>query len=105
MSKRSITRASLAAGAALALVSAVSAQPPAAPQFPPGPGYAGVAGTAAENARITAICGANRNARDGYAPAPAFAGQTKAPLVHSRQGFAVESVAKIDRPWGAALPN
>jgi glucose/arabinose dehydrogenase len=76
------------------------------PQFPPGPGYAGVAGTAAENARITALCGPNRNATDGYSPPPAVPGQTKAPLVKGTQGYAVESVAKIDRPWGMAfLPD
>jgi glucose/arabinose dehydrogenase len=76
------------------------------PQFPPGPNYAGVAGSAAENARITALCGRNRNASDGYAPAPAFPGQTKAPIVQGAQGYVVESVAKIDRPWGMVfLPD
>jgi glucose/arabinose dehydrogenase len=99
-------RTGLTAAVAMALVGAAQAQPSAAPQFAPGPGYAGVAGTAAETARITALCGANRNARDGYAPSPAFPGQTKAPLVRSKQGFAVEEVARIDRPWGAAfLPD
>jgi glucose/arabinose dehydrogenase/cytochrome c553 len=79
---------------------------PAIPQFPPGPDFAGVAGSAAEHARITALCGPNRNAADGYSPAPAFPGQTRAPIVAGRQGYAVESVAKIDRPWGMAfLPN
>ena len=101
-----------AAGLALALaMSAVSsgwAQPPAAKPnpYPPGPDYAGVAGTAAENERITALCGKNRNAIDGYAPAPAFAGQTKAPLAAHTQGFEVQSLAKLDRPWGMAfLPD
>jgi glucose/arabinose dehydrogenase len=76
------------------------------PQFPPGPDYPGVAGSPAENARITAICGPNRNARDGYAPTPAFPGQTRAPLIQGHQPYAVESVAKIDRPWGMAfLPD
>jgi glucose/arabinose dehydrogenase len=76
------------------------------PSFPPGPGYAGVAGSPEENARITALCGKNRNAADGYAPAPAFPGQTRAPKAPARQPFTVESVAKIERPWGlAALPN
>lgn len=87
---------------------AAPAQParPAIPQFPPGPDYAGVAGSPAENARITAICTSNRNAKDGYAPAPAFPGQTKAPIIHSKQGYAVESVAKIDRPWSMVfLPD
>jgi aldose sugar dehydrogenase len=79
---------------------------PAIPDFPPGPNFAGVAGSTAENARITALCGTNRNALDGYAPAPAFPGQTKAPIVAGKQGYAVETVAKIDRPWGMAfLPN
>lgn len=82
-----------------------TAQSPA-PDYPPPPNFAGVAGTAAENARITAICGANRNAADGYAPAPAFPGQTKAPIVQSHQGYAVQEVARIDRPWGMAfLPD
>lgn len=75
-------------------------QPAPIPQFPPGPDFAGVAGSPAERARITAICGPNRNARDGYAPKPAFAGQTRAPIVRGTQGYAVETVAKIDRPFG-----
>ena len=69
-------------------------------QFPPGPNFAGVAGSAAETARVASLCGANRNAADGYAPTPAFAGQTKAPIVHGRQGYAVQSVARIERPFG-----
>ena len=77
--------------------------PPAANKYPPGPDYAGVAGSAAENARITALCGKNRNAADGYAPAPAFPGQTKAPKAPARQAFEVQSLAKIDRPWGLAM--
>ena len=37
---------------------------------------------------------------------PAFAGQTKAPIVKGTQGYAVETVAKIDRPWSMAfLPS
>jgi glucose/arabinose dehydrogenase len=112
---RIIMSGTCAAALALSIGSAVwSQQPPAAaaparpaiPQFPPGPDYAGVSGTAAEEARITAICGPNRNAKDGYAPAPAFPGQTKAPLLHSKQGYAVEEFARIDRPWGMAfLPD
>ena len=79
---------------------------PAIPPFPPGPDYAGEAGTAAEYARINALCGANRNATDGYSPAPAFAGQTKAPIVNGTQGYAVEHIANIDRPFGMDfLPN
>ncbi|THD56002.1 PQQ-dependent sugar dehydrogenase [Phenylobacterium sp.] len=83
------------------------AQPRAAiPRFPPGPDFAGVAGSAAERVRIAALCGPNRNADDGYAPAPAFPGQTKAPIVRGTQGYAVETVAKIDRPWGMTfLPD
>ena len=82
------------------------APPAAIPQYPPGPNFAGVAGSAAENARITALCGANRNAQDGYSPPAAFPGQTKAPIVKGTQGYAVETVAKIDRPWGMAfLPD
>jgi glucose/arabinose dehydrogenase len=72
----------------------------AVPQFPPGPDFTGVAGSAAEHARITALCGPNRNAADGYTTTPAFAGQTRAPIVQGRQGYAVQSVAKIDRPFG-----
>ncbi len=97
-------RSRLARAAALALVVAPSsgfAQPAAPPpQFPPGPDYPGVAGSAAENARVTALCGRNRNAEDGYAPTPAFPGQTRAPIVQGRQGYAVETVARIDRPFG-----
>ena len=80
---------------------AAPTKPP--PSYPPGPDYAGVAGSAAENARITALCGKNRNAADGYAPPPAFAGQTRAPKAPARQPFDVEVVAKIDRPWGLAM--
>ncbi len=72
----------------------------AAPAFPPGPDFPGVAGSAAESARIAAFCGANRNAADGYAPAPAFSGQTKAPIVRGTQSYAVQSLAKIERPFG-----
>ncbi|HEX5265059.1 MAG TPA: PQQ-dependent sugar dehydrogenase [Phenylobacterium sp.] len=98
----------------LALSSATngwSQQPPAPPkaaipQFPPGPDFAGVAGSAAERVRVAALCGPNRNANDGYAPPPAFPGQTKAPIVHGTQGYAIETVAKIDRPWGMTfLPD
>lgn len=85
---------------------ALSQTPAAVPQYPPGPGFAGVAGSPEEAARIAAICGPNRNAQDGYAPPPAFPGQTKAPIVQGKQGYAVETVAKIDRPFGMDfLPN
>ena len=96
-------RATAAATFLLALAPGAAglAQPAGAiPQYPPGPDYAGVAGSAAENARITALCGRNRNAEDGYAPTPAFPGQTRAPVVQGRQGYAVETVARIDRPFG-----
>ncbi len=84
-----------------------AAQPKAAiPNFPIPDNFAGVAGSAAEVARIAGLCGPNRNAADGYAPAPATPGQTKAPIVKGTQGYAVETVAKIERPWGMAfLPN
>ena len=106
-------RASISSAVAVALLASAGggwSQAPAAkaaiPQFPPGADYAGEAGTAAEYARINTICGANRNANDGYAPAPAFAGQTRAPIVNGSQGYAVEHVANIDRPFGMDfLPN
>ncbi len=78
----------------------------AIPQFPPGPDFVGVAGSKAEMDRIAALCGANRNATDGFQSTPAFPGQTKAPILKGTQGYAVESVAKVDRPWSLAfLPN
>ena len=84
-----------------------TAAPPAAiPSFPPGPDYAGVAGSHAENERLSALCGAYRNARDGYAPKPAMADQTRAPQVKSKQPFSVEEVASLDRSVGLAfLPD
>ena len=85
---------------------AVKPQAAPIPQFPPGADFAGVAGSAAERARITALCGPNRNATDGYTTTPAFPGQTKAPIVTGSQGYAVEHVADIDRPFGMDfLPN
>src|SRR5262245_10698677 len=110
---KSISAMSLAAlltAAALGATSSWSQQSapprPPIPQFPPSDNFAGVAGSAAEVSRITGLCGPNRNAGDGYAPAPATAGQTKAPIVKGTQGYAVESLAKIERPWGMAfLPN
>jgi aldose sugar dehydrogenase len=108
-----VTRASKTmAGAALALALAPGAgawsqTPPAAvPAFPPGPDYAGVAGSPSENARITGLCGPNRNAKDGYFAPPAIAGQTRAPQVKSAQPFRVDVVATLDRSVGLAfLPD
>jgi len=99
--------AAAAFGASSAGWSQQAAQPrPPIPQFPIPDNFAGVAGSAAEVVRITALCGPNRNAGDGYAPAAAIAGQTKAPIVTGAQGYAVEIFAKIDRPWGMVfLPN
>ena len=78
----------------------------AIPSFPPGPDFAGVAGSPAERMRIAALCGPNRNAADGYVTTPAFPGQTKAPIVSGTQGYAVEHIADIDRPFGMDfLPN
>lgn len=82
------------------------AQPPVAPSFPPGADYVGVAGSHAENERIAALCGANRNAKDGYAPKPLMADQTHAPQVKSKQGFEVQVLASLDRSVGmAVLPD
>lgn len=79
---------------------------PAIPSFPPGPDYAGVAGSAAENARITGLCGPNRNAKDGYFAPPAVPGQTRAPIVKTKQPFKVEVVATLDRSIGLTfLPD
>ena len=90
----------------LALAPGTGAWAQAAPAFPPGADYAGVAGSAAENARIAGLCGANRNARDGYAPTPLRPDQTHAPQVKSSQGFTVDVVASLDRSVGmAVLPD
>ena len=104
------TMTSLALAMAMLPGSGVWAQTAAAPatipSFPPGPDYAGVAGSAAENARITALCGANRNAKDGYVPQPAFPEQARAPMAHSKQTFNIEVLAKLDRSVGLAfLPD
>ena len=87
------------------LTQATLAWPQAAapPAFPPGPGYAGVAGSPEENARITGLCGANRNAADGYVPTPLRPGQTHAAKAPARQAFDVTVLAKLDRPWGLAI--
>ena len=103
----------VATGVALALsllpgASAFSqtAAPAAIPSFPPGADYAGVSGTHAENERLNALCGANRNAKDGYDPKPLMADQTKAPQIKSKAGFNTEVVASLDRSVGLAfLPN
>ncbi|MFI4964538.1 MAG: PQQ-dependent sugar dehydrogenase [Caulobacterales bacterium] len=79
---------------------------PAAPAYAPGPDYAGVAGSAAENARIAALCGPNRNAKDGYFATPARPDQARAPQVKSRDAFRVEVLATLDRSVGLAfLPD
>ena len=83
-----------------------AAAPAAIPSFPPGPDYAGVYGSHAENERITALCGANRNTKDGYVVKPLMADQTKAPQVKSQRGFNTEVVATLDRSVGLAfLPD
>ena len=108
---RAMLSAVIAGALALAASTGGMAQSPipsqaAIPAYPPGPDFAGVAGSTAEAARITALCGANRNAADGYRPTPGFASQTRAPIVHRVQGYAVEHVADIDRPFGMDfLPN
>lgn len=107
-------RKTLAISAALALAltpgagawSQPASAPAAAPSFPPGPDYAGVAGSHDENQRITALCGANRNAKDGYVPKPLTADQTKAPQVKSHTPFKVEVLASLERSVGLAfLPD
>jgi len=83
-----------------------SQTPPPANPFAPGPDYAGVYGSHAENERVSALCGANRNAKDGYFAKPLSADQTRAPIVKSKQGFSVEVVATLDRSVGlAVLPD
>jgi glucose/arabinose dehydrogenase len=102
------TRAVTGLALALSILPGAGAwsQPAATSTFPPGPDYAGVAGSAAENARITALCGANRNAKDGYAPTPARPDQTHAPQVKSKTPFKVEVLATLDRSVGLAfLPD
>ncbi|HLZ77542.1 PQQ-dependent sugar dehydrogenase [Phenylobacterium sp.] len=83
-----------------------TATPAAIPSFPPGPDYAGVAGSHAENERLNALCGANRNAKDGYDPKPLMADQAKAPQIKSKAAFDTQVVATLDRSVGLAfLPN
>jgi glucose/arabinose dehydrogenase len=96
----------LALAVALAPGAGAWSQPAQIPSFPPGPDYAGVAGSAAENARINALCGANRNAKDGYFAPPARPDQTRAPQVKSAAPVKVEVVATLDRSVGLAfLPD
>ncbi|HEY8004173.1 MAG TPA: PQQ-dependent sugar dehydrogenase, partial [Phenylobacterium sp.] len=104
------TRAVTLLAAAMALAPGAGAwsqtAAPAAPSYAPGPDYAGVAGSAAENARITALCGPNRNAKDGYFARPERPDQTRARQVKSGQAFKVETLAKLDRSVGLAfLPD
>ncbi len=83
-----------------------AATPAAVPSFPLGPGYAGVSGSHAENDRLSALCGANRNAKDGYIPKPLMGDQTRAAQVKSKQAFSVEVLASLDRSVGMAfLPD
>ena len=70
------SRTVLAFALAMSLAPGAGAWSQPANAYPPGPDYAGVAGSAAENARITALCGGNRNAKDGYFAPPAQADQT-----------------------------
>ena len=80
-------------------------QPADAPSFPPGPDYAGVDGTSAEFARISKLCGANRNIKDGYAPKPAMGDQTRA-KIEAATPVKVEVLATLDRSVGlAVLPD
>lgn len=90
---------------------AFSQTPPPSPQasdipsFPPGPDYAGVAGSAAENKRIEALCGPNRNAKDGYAPKALLADQTRARAAPATP-LKVAVLATLDRSVGLAfLPD
>ncbi|CAN5221134.1 PQQ-dependent sugar dehydrogenase [soil metagenome] len=105
---------SLAALFALAPAAAAWSQTPPAPapaatpipSFPPASDYAGVAGSAAENTRITGLCGANRNAKDGYFAAPLTPDQTRAPLTASGRPLKVDVVATLDRSIGLTfLPS
>ncbi|HEV7386813.1 MAG TPA: PQQ-dependent sugar dehydrogenase, partial [Phenylobacterium sp.] len=101
-----ISRAVLAFALALSLAPGAGAWGQPANAYPPGADYAGVAGSAAENARIDKLCGANRNAKDGYVPTPAVAGITRATLVKSAAPFKVEVLATLDRSVGLAfLPD
>jgi len=96
----------LAAALTLAPGAGALSQPAAAPAYAPGPDYAGVYGSHAENQRVSALCGANRNAKDGYEPKPSMAGQTRAPQVKGAAAFKVEVLASLDRSVGLAfLPD
>jgi len=55
---------------------------------------------------VSALCGTNRNAKDGYAPKALAADQAHAPAVTSKAAFSVEVVASLDRSVGlAVLPD
>jgi len=96
----------LAAALTLAPGAGALSQPAAAPAYAPGPDYAGVYGSHAETQRVSALCGANRNAKDGYEPKPSMAGQTRAPQVKGAAAFKVEVLASLDRSVGLAfLPD
>src|SRR5438105_6804176 len=97
-----VSRAALAAALTLSLTPGAGAWGQPVNLYPPAKDYAGVAGSAAENARIEALCGANRNAKDGYVPTPAMPGQTRAPQIKSAATFKVEVVASLDRSVGLA---
>ena len=105
------TRAATGVALALALMPGAgawsqTAAPAAIPSFPPGPDYAGVSGSHAEDQRLAALCGANRNAKDGYNPTPLMADQTKAPQLAGKSKFDTQVVASLDRSVGMAfLPN
>ncbi len=80
--------------------------PAAIPSFPTGPDYAGVSGSPAQNDRLAALCGANRNVKDGYVPKPLLVDQTRAAQVKSKQAFSVEVLASLDRSVAMAfLPD
>jgi glucose/arabinose dehydrogenase len=103
------SKAATALSLILALLPGAGAwsQPAAAgPSFPPGPDYAGVSGSHAENERLNALCGPNRNAKDGYVPKPLLPDQTRAPQVKGSEAFKVEVLASLDRSVGLAfLPD
>lgn len=104
--KRTLAAASGLAAATVFVAPLAWSQQTDRTSFPPGPGYAGVAGSAEENARITELCGPNRNADDGYFAQPLFPEQARAPLMTSIQPYHVEVVASFDRSIGIAfLPS
>ncbi len=99
------SKAVLAFALAMSLAPGAGALSQPVNAYPPGKDYAGVSGSASENARIEALCGPNRNAKDGFVPTPALPGQTRAPQVKSA-AFKVEVLATLDRSVGLAfLPD